>query len=67
MDLFELLRNIINPAQEAPPQAPEPAEVPHADPQREGLRNEVHALLRERVREHCERGKGRIMKSSHMY
>lgn len=41
-------------------------EVPHADPeaellqQCEELRNSIHALLRERVRAHCERGKGRL-------
>lgn len=42
-------------AQEAPPLAPEPAEIPRAE-----LLNKIHDLLRERVREQCERGKGRL-------
>lgn len=45
------------------PLAPEPAEVPHADPQqeqREALRSAIHTLILEQVREHCEKGKGRL-------
>ncbi|XWS37447.1 hypothetical protein CRYUN_Cryun19dG0043600 [Craigia yunnanensis] len=41
----------------------EPTEVPHADPQqeqREALRSAIHTLILEQVREHCEKGKGRL-------
>ena len=41
-------------AQEAPPQAPEPAEVPHPDPH-EILKDQLHCVIRDQVRSHCER------------
>jgi hypothetical protein len=42
-------------ALEEPPQAPEPAEVPHPDAEREALLTHLNTHIRELVRSHCER------------
>ncbi|TYH88697.1 hypothetical protein ES332_D01G206300v1 [Gossypium tomentosum] len=55
---FNLEREVIQ-----NPLAPEPAEVPHTDPQQEqceALRSAIHTLILEQVREHCEKGKGQL-------
>jgi len=51
MDFFEMVNYFFNREREViqNPLAPEPAEVPHADP-----------IFFEQVREHCEKGKGRL-------
>ena len=59
IDLLEFIQGIFNAAHEAPPLAPESAEVPHADPeaelqQRERLRT-IHTFILEQVRDRCER------------
>lgn len=62
MDLFEMVNHFFNHEREViqNPLAPEPAEVPHADPQREALRSAIQTFLFEQVREHCEKRKGRL-------
>ena len=65
MDLFEMVNHFFNREREViqNPLAPEPVEVPHADPhqeQREALRSAIQTLILEQVREYCEKGKGRL-------
>lgn len=65
MDFFEMVNHFFNREREViqNPLASEPVEVPHADPhqeQREALRSAIHTLILEQVREHCEKGKGRL-------
>ncbi|KAK8481911.1 hypothetical protein V6N11_014318 [Hibiscus sabdariffa] len=65
MDFFKRINRFFNREREViqNPLAPEPTEVPQADPQqeqREALRSAIHTLILEQVREHCEKGKGRL-------
>lgn len=47
MDLFEMVNYFFNRKREViqNPLAPEPVEVPHADPKREALRSAIHTLI----------------------
>lgn len=63
LELFSFLHKKFNAAHEALPQAPAPAEVAHLAPDQEeraALRRNIHTLIREKLREHCEKGKGRL-------
>ncbi|KAL4382959.1 hypothetical protein GQ457_15G026640 [Hibiscus cannabinus] len=56
MDFFKRVNRFFNREREViqNPLAPEPAEVPHADPQqeqREALRSAIHTLILEQVRD----------------
>lgn len=72
MDFFEMVNHFFNRereviqnplAPEALPQASAPAEVAHPAPDQEeraALLRDIHTLIREQLREHCEKGKGRL-------
>lgn len=62
MDLFEMVNHFFNREREViqNPLASEPAEVPPHQEQREALRSAIHTLILAQVREHCEKGKGRL-------
>lgn len=62
MDFFEMVNHFFNREREViqNPLAPEPVEVPPHQEQREALRSAIQTLILEQVREHCEKGKGRL-------